>query len=120
MGFGHRVYKDGDPRAVYLKKLTAQVAAETGNQDMERTADIIESIVWNEKRIPPNVDWPCARLYHYFGLPKDIYTPLFVVSRVIGWSAHIIEQLDHNRLMRPRGLYKGPALRKWKPAADRK
>src|SRR4051794_35845576 len=73
MGFGHRVYKDGDPRAVYLKKLTAQVAAETGNQDMERTADIIESIVWQEKRIPPNVDWPCARLYHYFGLPKDIY-----------------------------------------------
>jgi 2-methylcitrate synthase/citrate synthase II len=119
MGFGHRVYKDGDPRAVYLKKLTAQVAAETGNQDMERTADIIESIVWNEKRIPPNVDWPCARLYHYFGLPKDIYTPLFVVARVIGWSAHIIEQLDHNRLMRPRGLYKGPAPRKWKQVAQR-
>ncbi|HEY2416108.1 MAG TPA: citrate/2-methylcitrate synthase [Pirellulaceae bacterium] len=119
MGFGHRVYKDGDPRAVYLKKLTAQVAVETGHQDMERTADIIESIVWNEKRIPPNVDWPCARLYHYFGLPKDIYTPLFVVARVIGWAAHIIEQLDHNRIMRPRGLYKGPSPRKWKPVAQR-
>jgi citrate synthase len=119
MGFGHRVYKDGDPRAIYLKKLTAAVAAETGHEDMERMADIIESVVWNEKRIPPNVDWPCARLYHYFGLPKDLYTPLFVVARVIGWSAHIIEQLDHNRIMRPRSIYKGPAPRRWKPVAGR-
>src|SRR5262245_44661400 len=119
MGFGHRVYKDGDPRAVYLKKLTAQVAAETGHDSLERMADTIESIVWQEKRIPPNVDWPCARLYHYFGLPKDIYTPLFVVARVIGWAAHIIEQLDHNRIMRPRSIYKGPAPRRWKPVAER-
>jgi citrate synthase len=119
MGFGHRVYKDGDPRAIYLKKLTAAVAAETGHQDMERMADIIESIVWNEKRIPPNVDWPCARLYHYFGLPPDLYTPLFVVARVVGWSAHVIEQLDHNRIMRPRSIYKGPALRKWQPVSAR-
>jgi citrate synthase len=119
MGFGHRVYKDGDPRAIYLKKLTAAVAAETGNQEMERRADIIETVVWNEKRIPPNVDWPCARLYHYFGLPRDLYTPLFVVARVVGWSAHIIEQLDHNRIMRPRAIYKGPAVRKWKPVGER-
>jgi len=119
MGFGHRVYKDGDPRAVYLKRLTAAVAAETGHQDLERTAEIIETIVWNEKRIPPNVDWPCARLYHYFGLPKDLYTPLFVVARVVGWSAHIIEQLDNNRIMRPRAIYTGPAVRKWKPVEQR-
>jgi hypothetical protein len=85
MGFGHRVYKDGDPRAIYLKKLTAAVAVETGHQDMEKMANIIESIVWNEKKIPPNVDWPCARLYHYFGLPPDLYTPIFVVARVIGF-----------------------------------
>jgi 2-methylcitrate synthase/citrate synthase II len=119
MGFGHRVYKDGDPRAVYLKKLTAAVAEETGNQAMEQTAQTIESIVWNEKRIPPNVDWPCARLYHYFGLPKEIYTPLFVVARVVGWSAHIIEQLDNNRIVRPRAIYKGPPMRKWKPVGER-
>jgi citrate synthase len=119
MGFGHRVYKDGDPRAVYLKRLTAAVAAESGNQELERTAEIIETIVWNEKRIPPNVDWPCARLYHYFGLPADLYTPLFVVARVVGWSAHIIEQLDHNRIVRPRSIYTGPPLRKWKPIAHR-
>ncbi|MCI0361854.1 MAG: citrate synthase [Planctomycetaceae bacterium] len=119
MGFGHRVYKDGDPRAVYLKRLTAAVAAETGHQDFETMAEIIETIVWTQKRIPPNVDWPCARLYHYFGLPKDLYTPLFVVARVVGWSAHIIEQLDNNRIMRPRSIYTGPAVRKWKPVGNR-
>jgi citrate synthase len=119
MGFGHRVYKDGDPRAVYLKRLTAAVAAETGHQDFEQMADTIESIVWSEKRIPPNVDWPCARLYHYFGLPKDLYTPMFVVARVVGWSAHIIEQLDNNRIVRPRSLYSGPTPRKWKPVGQR-
>jgi citrate synthase len=119
MGFGHRVYKDGDPRAIYLKKLTAAVAAESGHDEMEKMADIIETIVWNEKRIPPNVDWPCARLYHYFGLPEDLYTPLFVVARVVGWSAHVIEQLDNNRIVRPRSIYKGPPLRKWKPVEQR-
>ena len=119
MGFGHRFYKEGDPRAVYLKKLTAAVATETGHEDMERMADIIETVVRNEKKLPPNVDWPCARLYHYLGLPVDLYTPLFVVARVVGWSAHVIEQLDNNRLIRPRAIYKGPALRKWRPIESR-
>jgi citrate synthase len=119
MGFGHRVYKEGDPRAVYLKKLTAEVAEETGHQDLEQTAEIIEQIVRQEKSLPPNVDWPCARLYHYLGLPIELYTPLFVAARVVGWSAHVIEQLDNNRLMRPRSNYIGPGLRKWTPLDQR-
>jgi len=119
MGFGHRVYKHGDPRAVYLKQLTAAVAAETGHQDMERMADIIEAAVRSEKNLPPNVDWPCARLYHYLGLPVDLYTPLFVVARVVGWSAHVTEQLDNNRLIRPRSIYRGPAPRNWIPVSQR-
>jgi citrate synthase len=119
MGFGHRVYKQGDPRAVFLKKLTAEVAAETGNEAWERTAQAIEDAVWREKQIPPNVDWPCARLYFYLGLPRALYTPLFVMARVAGWAAHIIEQLDHNRLIRPRGLYRGPARRPVVPLAKR-
>lgn len=119
MGFGHRVYKDGDPRAIYLKKLVAPIAAETGHQALEATAETIEQVIWTEKRIPPNVDWPCARLYHYLGLPLDLYTPLFVVARVSGWSAHVIEQLDHNRIMRPRALYRGPSLRQWAPMEQR-
>lgn len=119
MGFGHRVYKDGDPRAKYLKTLCAELARETGHEDMERMADVIEGIVREEKKLPPNLDWPSARLYHYLNLPVDLYTPLFVVSRVVGWSAHVIEQLDNNRLIRPRSRYTGPALRKWQPLAQR-
>ena len=113
MGFGHRVYKDGDPRAVYLKKLVAPIAVETKNDALEATAEVIERIIWSEKKIPPNVDWPCARLYHYLGLPPDLFTPLFVAARVVGWSAHVIEQLDNNRIMRPRAIYRGPGLRTW-------
>ncbi|HWB01254.1 MAG TPA: citrate/2-methylcitrate synthase [Pirellulales bacterium] len=119
MGFGHRVYKDGDPRAVYLKTLCRELAEESGHQDMERMADVIETIVGQEKHLPPNLDWPSARLYHYLGLPVELYTPLFVISRVSGWSAHIIEQLDHNRLIRPRSRYTGAAARSWVPVEKR-
>ncbi len=119
MGFGHRVYKDGDPRATLLKPLCQELAAEVGQSDLEATADIIERIVRVEKGLPPNLDWPSARLYHYLGLSVDLYTPLFVVSRVTGWSAHIIEQLDHNRLIRPLARYTGPAPRPWTAVESR-
>jgi citrate synthase len=119
MGFGHRVYKQGDPRAVYLKKLCGELARETGHQDMEQMAEVIERIVREEKGLPPNLDWPSARLYHYLNLPVDLYTPLFVVSRVVGWSAHVIEQLDNNRLIRPRSRYVGPPRRNWRPIEQR-
>jgi citrate synthase len=119
MGFGHRVYKDGDPRAAYLKAWCARLAAETGHDDMERMADVIEGIVREEKKLPPNLDWPSARLYHYLNLPVELYTPLFVVSRVAGWCAHVIEQLGANRLIRPRANYIGPASRTLTPLAER-
>ncbi len=119
MGFGHRVYKSGDPRATYLRTLCATLAAETGHENMEKIADVVERIVRTEKKLPPNLDWPSARLYHYLGLPVGLYTPLFVVSRVVGWSAHVIEQLDNNRLIRPRSRYTGPQSRPWVALADR-
>jgi citrate synthase len=119
MGFGHRVYKTGDPRAAYLRTLCGELAEETGNQDMEQMAATIEKFVTGEKGLPPNLDWPSARLYYYMGLDVDLYTPLFVVSRVTGWSAHVIEQLDNNRLIRPRANYTGPSPRKWTPIANR-
>jgi len=119
MGFGHRVYKTGDPRAEYLKPLCRQLAAETGNTDLETIADTIENIVRGEKKLPPNLDWPSARLYYYLALPVDLYTPLFVVSRVVGWSAHVIEQHDNNRIIRPRSRYTGAAPRSWIDIADR-
>jgi citrate synthase len=119
MGFGHRVYKHGDPRAVYLKELCRELAQETGNDDFEVMADAIERIIWEEKKLPPNLDWPSARLYDYMNLPVELYTPLFVLSRVSGWGAHIIEQLDNNRLIRPRARYTGPQRRAWVPVAER-
>ncbi len=120
MGFGHRVYKTGDPRARILKEYCGRLAAELGDDRWERVAEPIERVVTEAKKLPPNVDWPCARLYHYLGLKLDIYTPIFAMARVAGWAAHIIEQLDHNRLMRPRARYVGPPTRDVVPIAERK
>ena len=119
MGFGHRVYKTGDPRARILKASFEQLAAEIGDDRYERIAGPIEKAVTEQKQLPPNVDWPSARLYRYMGLDISIYTPIFAMARVAGWAAHIIEQLDHNRLMRPRARYNGPANRPVKPIAQR-
>lgn len=119
MGFGHRVYKTGDPRARVLQEHCSRLAVETGNEHWERIAETIERAVVAEKRLPPNADWPSARIYHYMNLDVDLYTPIFAMARVAGWSAHIIEQLDHNRLMRPRGRYIGPPPRHVKPIDQR-
>lgn len=119
MGFGHRVYKNGDPRARIIKPLAAALATETNNEDLERTAEIIERVMLDEKKLHPNVDWPTARVYHYLGLPAELFTPLFVIARVTGWSAHVIEQLDHNRIIRPRSNYVGPAPRKYRAMTER-
>ncbi|RUL86749.1 citrate/2-methylcitrate synthase [Tautonia sociabilis] len=119
MGFGHRVYKTGDPRAVILKEHCRRVAAEIGDDRWERIAEPIEREMTRQKGLPPNVDWPSARLYHYLGIEVPIYTPIFAMARVAGWSAHVIEQLDHNRLMRPRARYVGAPHRPVKPIAER-
>jgi citrate synthase len=120
MGFGHRVYKQGDPRAAILKPLCSQLAQEAGQTALETIAETIERVVLEEKGLRPNVDWPCARLYHYMGLPIDLYTPLFVVARVAGWSAHFMEQAAANRLIRPLSRYTGAPRRSWIPVEDRK
>jgi len=119
MGFGHRVYKDGDPRAEVLADYCKQLAGERGNFDLEEIADTIEHVVRTEKKLPPNLDWPSARLYHYLGLDIPVYTPLFVASRVTGWAAHVIEQAENNRLIRPRSKYTGPEPRPFAPLAKR-
>jgi 2-methylcitrate synthase/citrate synthase II len=119
MGFGHRVYKTGDPRATILKRYCIELAREVGEDRWERVAEPIERAVTKQKLLPPNLDWPSARLYHYMGLEIDLYTPIFAMARIAGWAAHVIEQLDHNRLMRPRALYIGPPHRLVKPIAER-
>lgn len=119
MGFGHRVYKTGDPRAVILREQCRALAGSVNREDLEDMADTIETIVRDEKGLPPNLDWPSARLYHYLGLEVPLYTPLFVASRVAGWAAHAIEQSENNRLIRPRSQYTGPEPRKFVPLDDR-
>jgi citrate synthase len=119
MGFGHRVYKTGDVRARILKDHARRAAAATGETKWEATAEIIEEIMEREKHLLPNLDWPAGRLYHTLGLEVPLYTPIFVMARVTGWSAHVLEQLNANRLIRPRARYTGPDVRPVKPLAER-
>ena len=119
MGFGHRVYKTGDPRATILKSYCTELAESKGMTELEEIADTIERVVREEKGLPPNLDWPSARLYHYLGLSIDLYTPLFVASRVVGWAAHVIEQSQNNRLIRPRSRYTGPTGLTFTPLSER-
>lgn len=122
-GFGHRVYKSYDPRAAHLKVLAKQLAHDTGNADLYEKSARIESVMEREKAakgIYPNVDFYSATTYHCIGLPLDLFTPMFVVGRVGGWSAHIIEQLADNRLYRPSVDYTGPHDVRYTPMKDRK
>src|SRR3954454_1609726 len=120
MGFGHRVYKAGDIRAKVLREHARKAAERTGQMKWEETADIIERVMQAEKNLLPNLDWPAGRLYHALGLEIPLYTPIFVMSRITGWSAHIIEQLANNRLIRPRGRYTGPQLKPVVPIDQRR
>jgi citrate synthase len=119
MGFGHRVYKTGDTRAKILKDFARKAAVAAKTAQWEDAADIIERVLASEKNLFPNLDWPAGRLYYAMGLEVPLYTPFFVASRVTGWSAHIIEQLEHNRLIRPRGRYTGLSVRSVRPLAER-
>jgi citrate synthase len=120
MGFGHRVYKTGDVRARILKQHAARAAAAAGQTKWEQAAEVIERVLEEEKGLYPNLDWPAGRLYHALGLEVPLYTPFFVASRVAGWAAHVIEQTEHNRLIRPRGRYTGPDVRRVEPLPARK
>ena len=119
MGFGHRVYKTGDLRAKILKTYARKAAEAAKTTKWEETAEIIENVMVKEKNLLPNLDWPAGRLYYALDLEIPLYTPIFVMSRVAGWSAHVVEQLSHNRLIRPRARYTGPDLRAVKPLAER-
>ncbi len=119
MGFGHRVYKAGDVRAAILKEYARKAAEASGSLKWEETAAVFERVLGEEKNLFPNLDWPAGRLYHALGLEVPLYTPIFVMARVAGWSAHVIEQQANNRLIRPRGRYVGPPLRTVRPLAER-
>ncbi len=115
MGFGHRVYKHGDHRAQILEEGARELCAAAGKSDLTRIAEIVAGIMQGEKKIHPNLDWPTARVYHAMGLPTEIFTPIFVASRVTGWCAHVMEQFADNRLIRPGSEYVGPPPREIVP-----
>ncbi len=119
MGFGHRVYKTFDPRAVILKKFSEDLGKETGDNRWFDTSVNVEKAVMEQKGLYPNVDFYSASTYYGMGIPIPMYTPIFAASRVVGWSAHVIEQHDDNRLMRPRAIYVGPKDLKWVPVKER-
>ena len=119
MGFGHRVYKVEDPRATYLRAMAAELAAASGDDTYYRMSRRIEETVLAEKGLYPNVDFFAATVYHYLGIPTDLFTPVFSVSRMAGWTAHVIEQHADNRLIRPDSEYIGEADLTWVPRAAR-
>jgi citrate synthase len=121
-GFGHRVYKTIDPRAIHLKKLSKELAASTGQIDLYEASEAVQEAMLTAKGKPlnPNVDFYSASAYYSLGIPVDLFTPIFAVSRMSGWTAHVLEQFHNNRLIRPRADYKGlPVGQPWVAITDR-
>jgi citrate synthase len=119
MGFGHRVYKNGDPRAKILAQMSERLTAKTGQPHWFEMSKGIDDVMQKEKGLLPNVDFYSASVYYAMGIPIDIYTPIFAVSRVSGWLAHIFEQYSKNRIYRPRGQWTGKEGLNWTPPEKR-
>jgi citrate synthase len=107
-GFGHRVYNTEDPRATHLRRFSQSIGEQTGQPQWFAMSERIEQVVKAEKRLNPNVDFYSATVFHSLGIPISLYTPIFAVSRISGWTAHVLEQYANNRLIRPRTEYIGP------------
>ena len=119
MGIGHRVYKEGDPRAAILRKMSEKLTKDTGNAELYEMSALIDDTMYEKKGLMPNVDFYSATVYYSMGIPTDLFTPIFAASRIGGWCAHVMEQYAQNRIYRPRGEYTGPTGLTWKPAASR-
>ena len=119
-GFGHRVYRTEDPRATHLRVLSEELGKRTGHEKLYRLSKRMEETIKSVKGLMPNVDFYSASAYYSLGIPIDLYTPIFAVSRMSGWTAHVLEQYRNNRLIRPRAEYKGnPDGQTWIPIKDR-
>ena len=118
-GFGHRVYRTEDPRATHLRQMSRDLGLRAGEPMWFEMSERIEALVKAEKKLNPNVDFYSATTYHALGIHVDLFTPIFAVSRVSGWTAHVLEQAANNRLIRPQSEYIGPEPHKPIPLAER-
>ena len=119
MGFGHAIYRESDPRSAIIKKYAKQLADEATDAMIYPIAETIDKLMWTEKKLFPNADFYHAPAYRFMGIPTPLFTPIFVCSRVVGWSAHIMEQRSNNRIIRPSAEYTGPEPRAVPPLSAR-
>lgn len=119
MGIGHRVYKNGDPRAKILRGMSEKLTKEIGQSHWYEMSSLIDDTMFREKGLMPNVDFYSATVYYSMGIPTDLFTPIFAMSRISGWSAHAMEQYANNRIYRPRGKWTGKEGLTWKPLEAR-
>ena len=119
MGFGHAVYRESDPRNPIIKALSQKLAEAASDMNLFQVSESIENVMWEEKSLFPNLDFYSASAYHLMGIPTSLFTPIFVMSRVSGWAAHIIEQRADNKLIRPNADYTGPSKRAFLPIQNR-
>jgi len=119
MGFGHAIYKESDPRNAIIKQWSKKLADEVGDTVLYPVSERCEEVMWREKKLFCNADFFHASAYHFMGIPTELFTPIFVMSRVSGWTAHVKEQRENNRIIRPSADYTGPADSKWVPIEER-
>lgn len=119
MGFGHAIYRDSDPRNAIIKEWSKKLAEQVGDTALYPVSERVEAVMWREKKLFCNADFFHASAYHFMGIPTELFTPIFVCSRVAGWTAHVMEQRANNRIIRPSADYTGPESAEWVAIEDR-